>query len=76
MQVHLNTDSAVVATGMRYVPKRLLSVIVPDAAVDKVKDAIVAVNQTGQIGDGRIFVCPIENAVRLRTGEEGVQAIV
>ena len=75
VQVHLNTDSAVATTGMRYVPKRLLSVIVPDSAVDKVKDAIVAINQTGQIGDGKIFVCPIDSALRVRTGEEGEAAI-
>jgi nitrogen regulatory protein PII 2 len=75
VQVRFNTDSAVAATGMCYVPKRMLSIIVPDEAVDKVKDAIVAINQTGQIGDGKIFVCPIDSALRVRTGEEGDAAI-
>jgi nitrogen regulatory protein PII 2 len=75
LQVHLSTEFAVPTTGMRYVPKRMLSIILPDAAVDKVRDAIVAINQTGQIGDGKIFVCPIDNALRVRTGEEGEAAI-
>jgi nitrogen regulatory protein PII 2 len=75
VQVHSSTDSSVAATGMCYVPKRMLSIIVPDAAVDKVKDAIVAINQSGQIGDGKIFVCPIDGALRVRTGEEGETAI-
>ncbi|MDR3724351.1 MAG: P-II family nitrogen regulator [Terracidiphilus sp.] len=75
VQVRLSADSAVATTAMRYVPKRLLSVIVPDAAVDKVKDAIVAINQTGQIGDGKIFICPVDTAIRVRTGEVGEAAI-
>lgn len=62
--------------GMQYVPKRMISVIVPDAAAGTVKDAIVAINQTGQIGDGKIFICPIEGALRVRTGEAGEAAIL
>lgn len=62
--------------GMQYVPKRMLSVIVPDEAAGKVTDAIVAINQTGQIGDGKIFLCPIEGALRVRTGESGEAAIL
>lgn len=73
--VHVNT-SAAAAKGMRYVPKRMLSVIVPDEAVGKVKDAIVTINQTGQIGDGKIFICPIDSALRVRTGEAGEAAIL
>lgn len=73
--VHIDTANAS-ASGMRYVPKRLLSVIVPDEAVNQVKDAIIAVNQTNQIGDGKIFICPIEGALRVRTGEAGEAAIL
>jgi nitrogen regulatory protein PII 2 len=58
-----------------YVPKRLLTIIVEDAAVAGVVSAIIAVNQTGQPGDGKIFVSPIEQATRIRTGEVGVEAV-
>lgn len=59
-----------------YVPKRMLTVIVPDDMVNKVVKAIIKVNQTGQHGDGKIFVSPIESAVRVRTGEKDEEAIV
>lgn len=62
--------------GMKYIPKRLFSIVVHDADVDQVVQAIIRVNQTAQIGDGKIFVCPIDNAVRVRTGEEGQKAIM
>jgi nitrogen regulatory protein PII 2 len=62
--------------GMKYVPKRLLSLVVRDCDVDLVVKTIIKVNQTAQIGDGKIFTCPIENAVRVRTDEDGEQAIL
>jgi len=58
-----------------YVPKRLLTIIVEDASVAAVVEALVTVNQTGQPGDGKIFVSPIEDATRIRTGEAGVEAV-
>ena len=58
-----------------YVPKRLLTIIVEDAAVEGVVAAIIAVNQSGQPGDGKIFISPIEEATRIRTGEVGVEAV-
>ncbi len=61
--------------GMKYVPKRLLTLIVPDADVDTVVKTVITINQTAQIGDGKIFICPIEDAVRVRTNEEGDNAI-
>ncbi len=61
--------------GMKYIPKRLLSLVVRDADVNPVVQAIIQVNQTAQIGDGKIFVCPIDNAVRVRTDEDGDKAI-
>ncbi len=61
--------------GMKYIPKRLLSLVVHDADVRRVIQAIIQVNQTAQIGDGKIFVCPLDNAVRVRTDEEGDNAI-
>jgi len=56
---------------MAYVPKRLLYLVINDNDVDKVVKTIIDVNQTGNHGDGRIFISPIENSIRIRTGEEG-----
>jgi nitrogen regulatory protein PII 2 len=61
--------------GMKYVPKRLLCLVVCDDDVDLAVRAIIRANQTGQIGDGKIFTCPMDNAVRVRTDEEGDDAI-
>lgn len=61
---------------MSYIPKRMLSVVVPDEQVDPVVDAIAGINRTGQVGDGRIFVCPVEDALRVRTDEHGDSAIL
>lgn len=58
-----------------YVPKRLLTIIVEDASVPDVVAALIGVNQTGQPGDGKIFISPIEEATRIRTGEVGVEAV-
>jgi len=56
------------------VPKVRLEVIVDDADVDAVIDAIVAAAQTGRIGDGKVWAIPVETIVRVRTGERGVDA--
>jgi nitrogen regulatory protein PII 2 len=58
-----------------YVPKRMLTIVVEDSAVAGVVAALIAVNQTGQPGDGKVFVSPIEDATRIRTGEVGVEAV-
>ena len=58
-----------------YVPKRLLTIVVPDDVVTKIVKEIVKINKTGKPGDGKIFVCPIDSAVRVRTGEVGGEAI-
>mgnify|MGYP001610410972 FL=1 len=58
-----------------YVPKRMLTIVVPDDVVSKIVKSIIKVNQTGQHGDGKIFVLPIEGAVRVRTGEHDGEAI-
>ena len=54
------------------VPKMEVEVIVPDEAVDSAIEAIVSAARTGEIGDGRIFVTPVESVYRIRTGEVGV----
>ena len=54
-----------------YIERTLISIVVRDKNVDRTVDAIVKAAHTGEIGDGRIFVIPIEDAVRIRTGEHG-----
>ena len=58
-----------------FVPKRMLTMVVPDDVVSKIVKSIIKVNQTGKTGDGKIFVSPIEDALRVRTGEIGGEAI-
>ena len=58
-----------------FLPKVKLEVVVPDTLADRVVEAIAAAAQTGRIGDGKIFVIPIESAVRIRTGERNEDAI-
>lgn len=55
----------------RMIPKRIFSLVVPDKLVSKAVKTIVKVNQTGKSGDGKIFVMPVADAVRVRTGENG-----
>jgi nitrogen regulatory protein P-II 1 len=58
-----------------FVPKVCLEVVVADDGVDTVVDAITSTAATGKIGDGKIWVSDIERLVRIRTGEEGPDAI-
>jgi nitrogen regulatory protein P-II 1 len=58
-----------------FLPKVKFEVVVPDAMLEKAVGAISASAKTGKIGDGKIFVLPIENAVRIRTEETGESAI-
>jgi nitrogen regulatory protein PII 2 len=55
----------------RLVPKRMISIIVPDKLVKKVVETIIATNKTGRSGDGKIFVMPMMDSIRIRTGESG-----
>ena len=55
----------------RLIPKRILLVVVPDKLVEKTVKTIIRVNQTGKSGDGKIYVMPCLDAVRVRTGEFG-----
>ncbi|MHB8917591.1 MAG: P-II family nitrogen regulator [Desulfocucumaceae bacterium] len=63
------------AKGPRLIPKRLITILVRDQDVEKVVSAIIKVNKEGNKGDGKIFVCPILDAARVRTGERGEQAV-
>ena len=61
--------------GPKLIPKRMLTLVVPDEKVRSVVDTLITVNQTGSPGDGKIFVQPISDAVRVRTGEVGEEAV-
>ncbi len=56
-------------------PKVLLTIFANDGDVKGIVEAISRSAKTGEIGDGKIFIAPVENAVRIRTGEEGSKAI-
>jgi nitrogen regulatory protein PII 2 len=55
----------------RLVPKRAVLVVVPDELVEKTVSTIIEVNRTGKSGDGKIYVLPCDDAIRVRTGETG-----
>ena len=58
-----------------FVPKLRIEVLVDDAQADEVVDAIVGSASTGKIGDGKVWVTPIDAVVRVRTGERDVEAL-
>ncbi len=59
----------------RLIPKRIFFVVVPDRLVKKTVQTIMAVNRTGKSGDGKIFVMPVMDSVRVRTAESGDQVL-
>lgn len=61
--------------GMKFVPKRMLVITAVDENVDIIVEAIIKSNYTGFIGDGKIFVSPTDNAIRVRTNESGDAAL-
>ena len=60
---------------VEFVPKLRVEVIVDDATVDRVVDVVVKAARTGKIGDGKVWVTPIDTVVRVRTGERGADAL-
>jgi len=58
-----------------FLPKVKVELVVADQLVQKVVETIIAAAKTGSIGDGKVFVLPVEEAVRIRTGERGEDAI-
>ena len=60
---------------MQYVPKAKIEIAVPAAIADAAVEAIGQAARTGRIGDGKIFVLPLEGAMRVRTGEMGAEAL-
>jgi nitrogen regulatory protein P-II 2 len=70
MEIYRGAEYAV-----NFLPKLRVEVAVATEQLDQVMDALAAAAKTGQIGDGKIFVMPIEQAVRIRTGETDVDAL-
>jgi len=60
---------------VNFLPKVRLEIAIPEADAERVVEAIGAAAKTGQIGDGKIFVAPIERAMRIRTGETDADAL-
>jgi len=60
---------------VEFLPKVKVEILIDDAKVSAVVDAVVEAARTGRIGDGKIFVSNIEEAIRIRTGESGLDAI-
>lgn len=58
-----------------FLPKIRIEVVLPAEMVESAVDAIVKAARTGKIGDGKIFVMPVEQAIRIRTGESGIEAL-
>lgn len=60
---------------VEFLQKLKVEVVVEDTQVDMVVDKIIAAARTGEIGDGKIFVSPVEQVVRIRTGEKNIEAV-
>jgi nitrogen regulatory protein P-II 2 len=69
-EIYRGTEYAV-----SFLPKVRVEVVVPTELVDKVVEAIIGSARTGQIGDGKIFITSIDQAIRIRTGETGESAL-
>jgi len=70
MEIYRGAEYAV-----NFLPKLRIEVAIATEQLDQVMDALAAAAKTGQIGDGKIFIVPIEQAVRIRTGETDVDAL-
>jgi nitrogen regulatory protein P-II 2 len=70
MEIYRGSEYAI-----NFLPKLRLEVAVASAQIDQVMEALAAAAKTGQIGDGKIFVTPLDQALRIRTGETGADAL-
>ena len=66
---------AATGTGFRYLPKRMVSWVVAESQVESLVQTIMEANRTGQIGDGKIFVLPLDGITQIRTGESSVETL-
>lgn len=60
---------------IEFVPKIKIEIVVDDNFVEKVVNSILSVAKTGQVGDGKIFISPVEDVIRIRTDESGPDAL-
>jgi len=60
---------------VEFLQKLKIEIVIEDAQVDTVVEKIIAAAQTGEIGDGKIFISPVDNVIRIRTGERDMAAI-
>lgn len=60
---------------VNFLPKLKIEIVADDGEVERVIETVIAAAKTGQIGDGKIFVSPIDQTVRIRTGEQGADAL-
>ncbi|MEB3339365.1 P-II family nitrogen regulator [Okeania sp.] len=60
---------------VEFLQKLKIEVVIEDDQVDKVVDKIISASRTGEIGDGKIFISPVDRIVRIRTGESNIEAI-
>jgi nitrogen regulatory protein P-II 1 len=58
-----------------FLPKVKIELVLPDSQIQKAADAIVNSARTGKIGDGKVFILPVEEAIRIRTDEKGEKAV-
>ena len=68
--------SGKIEEGIRFLPKRMLTVFVKEEDVPALTELLIETNQTGEIGDGKIFVCPLDSVERVRTSEKGQEVLV
>ena len=68
--LHYLSKSGKTEEGICFLPKRMVTLFVQDEDVNSVKEIIASTNKTGDIGDGKIFVCNLDGAERIRTGEK------
>ena len=74
VQYDMDGDNGVIKH--RVVAKKMIDMFVRDEDVQCLIDTVVEVNKTNQAGDGKIFVMPVKNAIRVRTGEQGNDAVI
>ncbi len=63
-------------TVINWIPKRLLTLVVQDDQVDLAVKTFITANQTGHMGDGKIFICPLTEVARVRTRDRGPKAVI
>jgi len=66
---------ALLGNTQRLIPQRMISIVVPDSLVKRAVAAIIRSNRTGKPGDGKIFVMPVSDSIRIRTGESGDETL-